>query len=333
MQFSGTYAKDDVIFLLRNDETIPLLTREEKEKKMHDGVHYSDLLSKEDEPSSWLIKLYLEALEKNAQRLATESLALAKTILSEKSEPVLVSLVRAGVPLGCLLRRAMNFLGRKIPHYGLSIIRDRGIDQHPQSEIIFIDGWTGKGTIAKELKKALPNSFLAVLSDPCGFADISASGEDWLIPFGMLNSIVSGGISRSVWNESSFGFHRCRFLSPKTEFDQSRSFLNAVEKLFPTTHIKKLNPIDKNERNIRQKRSQELLSFIQQKYKITNINGIKPGLAEAGRAVLRRTPAYVLLSTSCGWEGDFLRKNAQLRGLIPVFEDIAPYHAITLLTL
>ncbi|EQG76368.1 hypothetical protein QKA_1853 [Clostridioides difficile DA00165] len=50
-----------------------------------------------------------------------------------------------------------------LPHYTISIIRDKGIDMnaieyivknHPSSKIQFLDGWTGKGTISKELEKA-----------------------------------------------------------------------------------------------------------------------------------------------------------------------------------
>ena len=50
-----------------------------------------------------------------------------------------------------------------LPHYSVSIIRDRGIDEnalhyiyrtHPEGKIQFVDGWTGKGAISIELTKA-----------------------------------------------------------------------------------------------------------------------------------------------------------------------------------
>lgn len=68
----------------------------------------------------------------------------------------LVSFVRAGLPLGVLLRRALVEMGRDARHYGISIIRDRGIDSvaleaiikaHGAENIVFVDGWTGKGAI------------------------------------------------------------------------------------------------------------------------------------------------------------------------------------------
>lgn len=49
------------------------------------------------------------------------------------------------------------------PHYALSIVRGRGIDtaalawiaEHPSADVQFVDGWTGKGAIARELADAV----------------------------------------------------------------------------------------------------------------------------------------------------------------------------------
>ncbi len=55
-------------------------------------------------------------------------------------------------------------MGKTSWHYGISIIRDRGIDgaaldvieeRHGTSGIVFVDGWTGKGAITGELVRAL----------------------------------------------------------------------------------------------------------------------------------------------------------------------------------
>ncbi|MGE9528138.1 cysteine protease StiP domain-containing protein, partial [Escherichia coli] len=73
-------------------------------------------------------------------------------------------LVRAGVPLGVMLHQALRDMGKTSWHYGISIIRDRGIDgaaldvieeRHGTSGIVFVDGWTGKGAITGELVRAL----------------------------------------------------------------------------------------------------------------------------------------------------------------------------------
>jgi hypothetical protein len=55
-------------------------------------------------------------------------------------------------------------LGRAAPHYSISIIRDRGLDpaalahiaaRHEPADVVFVDGWTGKGAIAGELHRSL----------------------------------------------------------------------------------------------------------------------------------------------------------------------------------
>src|SRR5690606_24640367 len=111
-----------------------------------------------------------------------------------------------------------------LPHYSISIIRDRGIDEnaihyilknHPGKQIQFIDGWTGKGAISLELTKACKgfkekygvalDDTLAVLADPGQCTSLSGTSEDFLIPSACLNSTVSGLVSRTVLNAELIG--------------------------------------------------------------------------------------------------------------------------------
>jgi hypothetical protein len=72
----------------------------------------------------------------------------------------------------------------------------------------FIDGWTGKGSVARELAATLhkrdrshapaPSESLAVLVDPGDCAAISGTAEDFLVPNACLNATVSGLVSRTV---------------------------------------------------------------------------------------------------------------------------------------
>ena len=76
-----------------------------------------------------------------------------------------MSLARAGTPIGVIVRRLLrDGWGINAPHYSVSIIRDRGIDfravdyirdRYGERAITFLDGWTGKGLIAGELRKAV----------------------------------------------------------------------------------------------------------------------------------------------------------------------------------
>src|SRR5258708_11359237 len=112
--------------------------------------------------------------------------------------PVLVSLARAGTPVGILMRRwALFSRGIELTHYSVSIVRGRGIDtaaldhvvaRHDSRDVLFVDGWTGKGAIAAELAEALaayaagggpslPGE-LAVIADPGFCARLFGTRKD-----------------------------------------------------------------------------------------------------------------------------------------------------------
>jgi hypothetical protein len=119
-----------------------------------------------------------------------------------------------------LIKRYFKFkFGIDVPHYSISIIRDRGIDknalnyiqaEHPNCIITFVDGWTGKGSISSELKKSITEynqetgagiSYdLAVLADPARLSSIAGTRKDICIPNACLNSTISGLVSRTILN-------------------------------------------------------------------------------------------------------------------------------------
>ena len=232
----GSYAPGDVTFLLKvlALEPTPI---SEKERYIQSGTkHYSEMISRERAPSAAYWRVFGEAMARNLERFSQHLLNLA-AYLDESTlsgEVVLVSLARAGTPVGVALTRLLRTrFSREVQHYSVSIIRDRGIDEnalryilncHAESRIHFLDGWTGKGVIAKELQKSvtdfnakhstgLPTQLLAV-SDLCGSAAHSATFEDYLIPSAILGGVVSGLVSRSILNEQigADDFHGCVLL-------------------------------------------------------------------------------------------------------------------------
>ncbi|WP_273801971.1 cysteine protease StiP family protein [Proteus vulgaris] len=310
--FSGSYVSGDVDFLLQpvNIEMTPV---ELKEELIQSGKrHYSDMLSQEPEPTTWHLDLFEKALETGATRLATEVIMLAKSLIERFGDTpiILTSLVRAGVPLGVMLQQTLRKMGKTSYHYGISIIRDRGIDsealswieQHHGTEgIVFVDGWTGKGAITGELIRSLtgrkgypPQPRLVVLADPCGCAWLSASDEDWLIPFGIMGAPVSGLISRSIWTEKGFhGFVDCQHLK---QYECSRYLVDIVGKVVDRLIDNDIpHATFKEQQSDLKKLSENVVSSLAKKYDISNINRIKPGIAEATRAVLRRVPDHVLV--------------------------------------
>jgi len=313
--FSGSYAPDDVTFLLKPVSLAPTDVAT-KEALIQSGKrHYSEMLSPETPPSSEYIRLYEEALERNAGRLAQDVVNLAGALAERaagRPEIVIASLARAGTPIGVLLRRALARLGIVTTHYSISIIRDRGIDmaalrhiagRHDPADVVFVDGWTGKGAIARELCASLAGRpmdfapFLAVVADPAGCADLAASHEDYLIPSGLLNAIVSGLVSRSVLNEEVVGpgdFHACVFYGHLSGQDLSRAFIERIDAL---TRMMEPHPIrtDPELKRARAAACSQMVFGLTRDLGSRDSNRIKPGVAEATRAVLRRMPDRLLL--------------------------------------
>lgn len=347
--FSGSYPPQDVHFLLQPVD-IEMTPVDRKEQLIQSGArHYSEMLSQEPEPTEWHLNLFARALDQGAARLANEVAMLAQALIARfpQTPIVLVSLVRAGVPLGVMLQQALREQGKASSHYGISIIRDRGIDttalswieaRHGTEGIVFVDGWTGKGAITGELVRSLKarpgypaQPRLVVLADPCGRAWLSASNDDWLIPFGIMGAPVSGMISRSIWR--SEGLHGCVICHHLDRFECSRQLVDTVaehrRRLGHVTHIE-----DDPARNARlQQQSEATIAQLAAQYQITSINRIKPGIAEATRAVLRRVPDHVLVRAKEDPDVALLVHLAGEKGITitAVGDAIGPYRAVTII--
>lgn len=312
--FSGSYACEDVCFLLKPVDLAPTEVTT-KEGLIQSGArHYSEMLSVESPPEQAYIALYRDALARNGARLAQDIANLARSLLERATgdEIVIASLARAGTPIGVLLTRALRRMGVRTTHFSVSIIRDRGIDltalayiasRHRPGDVVFVDGWTGKGAIAGELAASLagrPMGFvpwLAVVADPAGRADLAATGDDYLIASGLLNGIVSGLISRSVLNDAVVGpgdFHACVYYRDLVSADVSREFVDTIDAL-----VRNAIPVplarSASERAADAAACATMIDEVKLRYHIADRNRIKPGIAEATRAVLRRVPERLLI--------------------------------------
>lgn len=311
--FSGSYGADDIQFLLRpvEIEMTPVLV---KEQLIQSGAkHYSDMLSQEPAPTAYHLDLFGKALDQSAARMAAEVVMLAKALIERLGDTpiVLVSLVRAGAPLGVMLHQAIKDMGKTSYHYGISIVRDRGIDEyalahieqlHGTDGIVFVDGWTGKGAIMGQLTKSLAGRAgypeqprLVVLADPCGCSWLAATNDDWLIPFGIMGAPVSGMISRSIWSDE--GLHGCVKCDHLSEFDCSQQLVDTVAECRHQLDIAKTPTIDVDSHLNASliNTSQQVVQALATRYGIGSSNRIKPGIAEATRALLRRVPEHVLV--------------------------------------
>jgi hypothetical protein len=357
MSFSGSYRAGDVSFLLKPLPLQDFVDVNDKEYLIQSGQrHYSEMLSPESLPSERYLQVFRDACAANTARMARDCLALAALICERRSGPVtLVSLARAGTPVGVVLNRLLPaVLKRTAHHYSLSIIRDRGIDQvaldhilaqgHAPESIVFIDGWTGKGVISRELAIAVAgfnasrgtciDGGLYVLSDLAGTAACAASCDDYLIPSSILNATVSGLISRSILNEAigPGDFHGCVVYRQFDAHDQSQAFADGVaDQAMALARLPGEGvaaPCDKE--NAAAVSRAYMMSALEQ-HGVEDVNMIKPGIGEATRVLLRRTPRLLIVRDAAAPEVAHLALLAHEKN-VPVMVDRAlPYHAVSLI--
>lgn len=355
MMFSGSYRSGDVHFLLKPLDLQDFVDVPQKEFLIQSGQrHYSEMLSPESLPSERYLNVFRQACEVNLERMARDCLGLAALIAARRSGPVtLVSLARAGTPVGVVLKHLLEtVMQRQAAHYSVSIIRDRGIDQvalehilaagHAPESIVFVDGWTGKGVISRELEAAIGefngrrgtaiDGGLYVLSDLAGTAACAASCDDYLIPSSILNATVSGLISRSILNESigPGDFHGCVYYQQFEQHDQSQRF--ADELIARAQALGKpqgaLVPMDKERAAAI---SRQYMRDAQARHGIADVNMIKPGIGEATRVLLRRSPRLLILRDAGAPEVAHLVLLAQEKNIPMVVDPELPYHAVSLI--
>ena len=346
MNVRSSYKKEDVVLLLKDiTGMVEPLSTEVREKLIQNGKHYSEMLPIEYVPSKQYITVYQEVLKVYAKPVALAVAQLADKIIEKKGKKVvLVSLVRAGVPVGILIKR---FIYKKyninIPHFAISIIRGRGIDDNAMQyllkhydpeQLLFVDGWIGKGAILKELKKNIAaykgvSDDIAVLADPANMTELCGTHEDILIPSACLNSTVSGLISRSFLRNDIIGkndFHGAVYYQDLEGVDHSYAFIESIEKEFVNVDsLAKEIGKDKRTRNdvISHKdtnHSGEVETgmieavLIAKAFSMKDINLIKPGIGETTRVLLRRVPWKILID-------ERYEQDPQLKHLLQLAEE------------
>ena len=355
--FTGSYTVDDVQFLLKpiHVENTPVHL---KEALIQSGQkHYSQMLSHESLPTDDYLKLFHEAVALNQQRLAKHILILAQQIITTRPHGItLVSLARAGTPIGVLLKQVLKrHFNVDVVHYSVSIIRDVGLDfnalrfilqSHRPESLVFVDGWTGKGVIAQQLADSLADFALSdgieipaelyVLTDLSGSAAVAASDEDYLIPSSVLNSTVSGLVSRSVYDADTAeagDFHSCIYYQQFIEQDLSNYFigvmLDCVDNVWQQQGGKFEHPVINRQQL--QSISQSLLKWLAEHYGINHSNYIKPGIGEATRVLLRREARCLLLRDSTAEATRHLRWLADAKSIPVTILPELPYQAVALI--
>jgi len=212
--------------------------------------------------------------------------------------------------------------------------------------LVFVDGWTGKGVIARQLAASLQEfsvsdgiaipAELYVLTDLSGWATVAASSEDYLIPSCILNATISGLVSRSVYDPATANptdFHGCLYYDQFAQHDLSQYFIDAIlaraDLIWPVSRGKfGTRP---NNRQQLQTTSQQFLHWVAERYSIARPDYIKPGIGEATRVLLRREAQLLLLQDLDCDATRHLRWLAESKTIpIAVFKDL-PYRAVALI--
>ncbi|WP_317969673.1 cysteine protease StiP family protein [Paenibacillus sp. CCS19] len=319
----GSYEASDVIFLLKDLRDAQLeMPTEDREEAIQSGVHYSEMLPKEYEPSEQYLKLYRKTLDESAVLVAEGIASAAELIVRKRGlSCVLVSLARAGTPVGVLIKRYIEQrYGVSLPHYGISIIRGKGIDENAliyilqqhgvEAEVQFIDGWTGKGAIRRTLIEACRqfeekygvrlSDDLAVLADPGRCSETFGTRDDYLIPSACLNATVSGLMSRTVLKPGLIGpddYHGSKFYEQWKPIDESNRFVERIAEHFDAVAQKAAVYADKVMQNPPEATWQGMADIrkLQETFGIDDVNLIKPGVGETSRVLLRRVPWKILV--------------------------------------
>jgi hypothetical protein len=339
----GSYAPDDVAWLLTDLAGVSLEapTEEREEAIQAGGAHYAESLPIEYQPGEAYQALFAASLERSAPRLARAVGLVTEQVLADRGpDAVLVSLARAGTPVGVLMRRwAQQVHGLDLPHYAVSIVRGRGIDHvalrhlaahHDPAHVMFVDGWTGKGAITRELAASVEKANatlgtrfspdLAVLADTGHCTPYFGTREDFLIPSACLNSTISGLVSRTVLNDRLIGpddFHGAKFYADLAGADVSGVFVDAVAACFADAVDDVTAALSAHLAADREPTWEgwTAVEKVSADHGIDDVNLVKPGVGETTRVLLRRVPWKILVRPDAADELGHILMLAHDRGV------------------
>lgn len=205
-----------------DEDNVPLFRGEEAFSPDVTGWRRWSKPSPEPRPDATFEALLLASVnrEKAAVLGMVETLA-DRVAASVASPPLLIAVLRAGVPVAALLARALSrrLAGTAVPVAALSLFDGLGWDgaalkatlaDHPGRPVIFVDGWTSGGGVAGELARSWERwtaaggpdftggegPRLAVLCDPRGHASFSAVKADRFVPSSLFTAPETLGFSR-----------------------------------------------------------------------------------------------------------------------------------------
>ena len=215
--------------------------------------------------------------------------------------------------------------------------------RHPAGALRFVDGWTGKGAIQRQLTEAVAgwvarhpedaalDDRLAVLADPGACTELYGTRDDFLVPSACLNSTVSGLVSRTVLRNDLIGpgmFHGAKYYAELAGADVSARFVDTVAAAFPAAPPADDVPADERRPTWAGWTAVERIAA---EHGIADVNLVKPGVGETTRVLLRRVPWRVLVRPDRAEDLRHVAALATARGVPLVEVPGLPYSCVGLI--
>lgn len=313
LHFHGSYLADDVTVLLQPYAFTSLaqtdisglgsvgmeMAQEAAHQRLFDGSY---------------MRLFEDSLQRNCDRVALDAVRIARALHQRHGHDIaIVSLMRAGTVAGVLLQRALRLMGCRSTHYTTNVVQglrcaealDVILSRHSDGKVVFVDGWTGKGSVAGQLKKFIAgfnqqrgtkvSAELTVFSDPGGVAALSAGGDEYMQPHALLRVTGSGLFSGAIADADP---DAVPFLDACVHYDNLKKFDVTQYHLGQITAAaaRLLNAsaatwTDQNRQPLREIG----LRFVEEsRSRYGADTRVRPGLCEAARALVKYNPKMVL---------------------------------------
>lgn len=241
----------------------------------------------------------LHSIQANAPRINALVRELARKIGESFQEaPVLVAVLRAGVPICALLAPLLEqHFGNSVPICAFSLFYGLGWDEaaleqilsdFPNRPLLFVDGWTSGGGVATQLNESFKQwrwqgkgdftggrgPQFAVLCDPRGKATFSAVNADYFVPSAAFTAPETLGFSRGFAFESGemFGVYSFPPMYQKPQWIEAwMNVLNSPPSTLPSATVgaQKIAPV-----------------------------GLRVDVNEVTRALINRNPMEIWLATN-----------------------------------
>lgn len=340
----GSYPRRDVEWLMK-----PLGETETRRLADAGSTAAADVL---DEYLPADDSMYESAMDSNADTVAGDVIRLADQVMrdavpsghADDDRIVIASIARAGVPAGILLKHTLERrYHMRVDHYAVGMARGNGIDPNARrrvhelargARVVFVDGWTGKGSIAAELAddEEVPAAErgLYVIADPCGKASGFGGTGDYLMPYAALNSTCCGLVSRTIADDRATGpddYYAAMNYTDETRTgrDRSNEFIRDVKRridaMLTDGHPKPGEATD------------AFLTRMRTEHGIDDTNRIKAGVAETIRMLLLNHAQKVIINDAhddgrTRHDLDTIRDLAADRGVAVATDTEMPYTAI-----